>query len=121
MLLYNRYYVNLFSDYRFYLKLSLSLYIKLLALRKKRLISQRPIIVEVNNDNVLSYTRTTVDDKQILILLNFSDNSESIDLASLIMNSAKLLLTTSLDEQNEEVTDFKNFVLKPKEGYIYLL
>jgi len=99
----------------------LSLYIKLLALRKKRLISERPSIVEVNNDNVLSYTRTTADDKQILILLNFSENSESIDPMSLSMNSAKLLLTTSLDEKNEERIDFKNFVLKPKEGYIYLL
>jgi len=37
------------------------------------------------------------------------------------MESAKLLLTTSLDEKNGEIIDFKNFVLKPKEGYIYLL
>ena len=99
----------------------LSLYIQLLALRKKRLIPQRPVIVELNNDKVLSYTRATVDDKKILILLNFSDNSESIDTSSLIMESAKLLLTTSLDEKNGEIIDFKNFVLKPKEGYIYLL
>lgn len=99
----------------------LSLYIKLLALRKKRLISQRPIIAEVNNNNVLAYTRAASEDKQILILLNFSENSESIDLSSLTMNSAKLLLTTSLDKTEEEVIDFKNFALKPKEGYIYLL
>jgi len=99
----------------------LSLYIQLLALRKKRLIPQRPHIVEINNNNVLSYTRTTADDKKILVLLNFSDNFESTDLSSLIMKSAKLLLTTSLDEKNEEITDFKNFFLKPKEGYIYLL
>ena len=99
----------------------LSLYIQLLALRKKRLIPQRPHIVEINNNNVLSYTRTTADDKKILVLLNFSDNFESTDLSSLIMKSAKLLLTTSLDEKNEEITDFKNFILKPKEGYIYLL
>ncbi len=99
----------------------LSLYIKLLALRKTRLIPQRPIIVEVNNDNVLSYTRTTIDDKQILVLLNFSQNAESINPTSLIMKSAKLLFTTSLDEKNEEIIDLNNFVLRPKEGYIFLV
>lgn len=99
----------------------LSLYIKLLALRKERLISGRPVVVDVHNDNVLSYTRTTADNKQMLILLNFSQKSESIDLTSLIMNSPKLLFTTSLDEKNEEIIDSKNSVLKPKEGYIYLL
>lgn len=99
----------------------LSLYTQLLALRKKRLIPQRPVIAEVNNDNVLSYTRATQDDKQILIVLNFSDNFESIDPRSLNINSAKILLSTSLDEKNEEIIDFKNFILKPKEGYILLL
>ena len=99
----------------------LSLYIQLLAIRKERVLSQRPVIIDVHNDNVLSYTRSTKDGKQVLILLNFSEKAESINPTSLMMDSAKLLLTTSLDERNEEITDFKNFVLKPKEGYIYLL
>lgn len=99
----------------------LSLYTQLLALRKKRLIPKRPVIAEVKNDNVLSYTRATEDNKQILIVLNFSDNFESIDPSSLHINSAKILLTTSLDEKHEEIIDFKNFILKPKEGYILLL
>jgi len=97
----------------------LTLYKKLLALRKERLIPGRPVTVEVKNDNILSYTRTTKDNKQILIVLNFSNKQESIEINSL--DSGKLLLTTSLDEKNEELIDFKNLVLKPKEGYIYLL
>ncbi|HVA96673.1 MAG TPA: alpha-amylase family glycosyl hydrolase [Candidatus Acidoferrales bacterium] len=99
----------------------LSLYKKLLALRKKSLISGRPVAIDVGNENVLSYIRIIEDDKQLLILLNFSNKPESIDIKSLSVDSGKLLLTTSLERKNEEVIDFKNFVLKPKEGYICLL
>lgn len=99
----------------------LSLYIKLLALRKERLVPKRPTNVDVNNDNVLSYIRTMQDDKQMLVLLNFSEKSESIDIKFLNGNVGKLLITTSLDSGNDEVIDINNIVLKPKEGYIYLL
>ncbi|HSX10016.1 MAG TPA: alpha-amylase family glycosyl hydrolase [Candidatus Saccharimonadales bacterium] len=99
----------------------LSLYIKLLDLRKKRLIPQRPILINVNNDNVLSYTRTTADDKKILIVLNFSESSEFVNLTLEMINSAKLLFTTTLEEKHEEIIDFKNVVLNPKEGHIYLI
>ena len=99
----------------------LSLYKKLLALRKKSLIPQRPVTVKVNNDNVLSYTRATKDGKRVLILLNFSDKHESIDMGFLTIASGKLLLKTSLDRDNADVIDFKDFLLEPKEGYIFLV
>jgi alpha-glucosidase len=99
----------------------LSLYIKLLALRKQRLLPKRPVAVDLHNENVLSYTRITNDNKRILILLNFSDKPEAIDIKSLHVDTGKLLFTTSLDEKKEEMIEFKNFALKPKEGYIYLL
>ncbi len=98
----------------------LSLYKKLLAMRKKKLTPGRPVTVDVNNDNVLSYTRTTEDGKRVLILLNFSENPESVDTRPLHVIAGKLLLTTSLDKENEAI-GFKNFVLKPREGYICLL
>jgi alpha-glucosidase len=99
----------------------LSLYIQLLALRKKRLIPKRPMLVEVNNNNVLSYTRATSDDKRVLILLNFSNNPESINIQSNTVKLEKLLLTTSMERENEAVLNLNNFVLKPKEGYIFLV
>ena len=98
----------------------LKLYTKLLAFRKEQLIPGRPVEIDVHNDNVLAYTRVTKDDKRILILLNFSENSEAIDTRSLDVLTGKLLFTTSLDK-NQEAIDLKNFVLSPKEGYIYLL
>lgn len=99
----------------------LTLYKKLLALRKKRLIPGRPIAVDVDNDNVLSYTRIAEDGKRVLILLNFSENPQAIVTKPLNVLSCKLLLTTSLDKEYGEDITFKNFVLKPKEGYICLL
>ncbi len=99
----------------------LSLYKGLLTIRKKHLIPGRPVVVDISNDSVLSYTRTTQDDKQILILLNFSDKEESINTKFLAVETGKLLLTTSLDRKSEEIIEFKNVVLKPKEGYIFSL
>src|SRR6266568_834624 len=86
----------------------LTLYKKLLTLRNKKLVPSRPTVVDVNNDNVLSYTRTTTDGKQLLILLNFSDKPETINIHSLKVGSGKLLLTASLDGENEDAVDFKN-------------
>lgn len=99
----------------------LTLYIKLLALRKNRLIPKRPVSIDVQNDNVLSYTRITQDNKQILILLNFSDKKESITIKSPYITLGKLLLTTSLNKKKGKIIDFKDFVLEPKEGYICLV
>ncbi len=98
----------------------LTLYKKLLALRKNNLLPGRPVLIDVNNNNVLSYSRTTEDGKQVIIMLNFSDATESIDIKSNSAVSGKLLLTTSLAKKTEELVDFKEFVLKPKEGYIFL-
>lgn len=99
----------------------LSLYKKLLSIRKKQLIPGRPVAIDVGNENVLSYTRIIEHDNSMLILLNFSKNPESIDTSLLHAASAKLLLTTSLDRKNGEVIDLNKFALKPKEGYIFLL
>lgn len=99
----------------------LSLYKNLLTFRKKILIPGRPTAIDLNNDNVLSYIRLVKDGKRVLILLNFSDKPEAINTSSIKTSSVELLLTTSLDAKNEKIIDFKNFVLKPKEGYIFLL
>lgn len=101
-------------------KSMLTLYKKLLAIRKEQLTPGRPVAIDVHNDSVLAYTRTTKDGKRVLVLLNFSENSEAIDLSSFHTASCEVLLTTSLDTKSGEDINFESFALKPKEGYICL-
>ncbi len=102
-------------------KSMLTLYKKLLAFRKEQLVPGRPVAVDVDNDNVLAYVRTTKTGKRVIILLNFSKNPETVDTKSLHITPGKVLLITSLDIESDTAVDFNSFVLKPKVGYIYLI
>ena len=97
-----------------------SLYKQLLRLRKK-FAPGRPVLLDVKNDNILAYARRTKEGKDALVLLNFSQDNESVDLGLMNADSGMLLLNTSLDRQTGEYIDFSNLILKPKEGYICLL
>lgn len=99
----------------------LSLYKQLIKFRKEKLVPGLPVEVDVKNDNVMAYTRKTTDGKEVLVLLNFSDANEQIDLSSLSADSSSLILTTSLQRETGEFINHDDFSLDPKEGYILKL
>lgn len=96
----------------------LSLYKQLIGIRKEKLVPSRPVEVDVQNDNVMAYTRKTTDGKEVLVLLNFSDTNEQIDLSSLSTDSSSLILSTSLQHETGKIINHTEFTLDSKEGYI---
>jgi len=99
----------------------LSLYKQLITFRKEKLAPGRPVEVDVKNDKVMAYTRKTTDGKEVVVLLNFSDSNEQIDLSSLEFDSSSLIIRTSLQQEAKEIINHADFSLDPKEGYIFEL
>jgi alpha-glucosidase len=93
----------------------LSLYKKLLVLRRERIefIDGRYFGVSVENEPVLAYMRA-FGDEQLLILLNFSHEKQTFRLP---YETVSMLLNTFLDEKNPYIKQY-SYQLRPYEGVI---
>lgn len=94
---------------------SLSLYKKLIKLRKENIILAEGKYIPLSQptENVFSFMREK-DDKKILVLLNFDEKDKKI---SLNLKFAKILCSATM-EKNNAVIDLTNCTLKGNEGYI---
>ncbi|MGC9523139.1 MAG: DUF3459 domain-containing protein, partial [Anaerolineae bacterium] len=98
---------------------TLSLYRRLLALRRERPPLHRGDFAFVPGmpDDVLAYTRQAGDDRA-LVVINFADEARTVDLSA-VGAAARLLLSTQFSEHSE--VDLSRVALEPHEGLLLAL
>jgi alpha-glucosidase len=97
---------------------SLNLYKKLLALRQNTPALKSGLYqsLESNNADVLAYGRESKDGN-VLIVLNFSDQEQTISMAG----KGTVLCTTGLDAEEGKMVELNRLHLRPYEGYLFSL